>query len=262
MKKLSERLFDRLKEEGFELQCFLPIEILEQHSLELPEDTNRKNLLGYDWFNVLRAEFHKPYWHTLGTEVARRRAINKVYPEKEDVFRAFKLTPYSEVKVVIIGQDPYHNGNADGLAFSSKDALRLPPSLDKIYEALEEEIRFGFYLDKDPSLAKYAEQGVLLLNASLTVDEGQPNSHKTLGWGIMMERVLALLKDHKHDLVFMLWGTYAKNLRSYVENERHLILEAEHPVMGARENRRWNNNQCFTKANQFLQQKGYGEIIW
>lgn len=256
----GEYLF--FKEEGFEKQLFVPIPIIEQSKLELPEDINRKSLLGESWFNQLRAEFHKPYWDALGREVAKRRITTTVYPDKEDVFKAFKLTPYEDVRVVIIGQDPYHNGVADGLAFSSKDELRTPPSLEKIYEAIEEDIKFGMYLDQNPSLEYLAKQGVLLLNTALTVEEGNPASHVNLGWGLFIERVLEVLKHHNRDLVFLLWGSYAKGLRPRVEDMRHMIVEAEHPVMGAREARRWNNNDCFKKTNSFLHLKGYGEINW
>lgn len=250
------------KEQGFEKQILVPIPVLEKYRLELPEDANRRNLLGDSWFNELRAEFHKPYWQYLGQEVAKKREVFRVYPEREDVFKAFKLTPYNEVKVVIIGQDPYHNGVADGLAFSSKDPLKMPPSLAKIYEAIEEDIKFGLYLSQGTSLEYLAEQGVLLLNTALTVEEGNPTSHINLGWGLFIERVLEVLKHHQRDLVFMLWGSYAKGLRPRVDDGRHIILEAEHPVMGAREQRRWIHNECFKKANSWLHLKGYGEINW
>lgn len=250
------------KEQGFEKQLFVPLEEIEKYKVELEEDINRRNLLGDSWFNEVRAEFHKPYWTKLGQEVYRRRQITRVYPEKEDVFKAFKLTPYNEVKVVIIGQDPYHNGVADGLAFSSKDDLKMPPSLAKMYEAIEQDHRFGLYLGQNTSLEYWAEQGVLLLNTCLTVEEGNPNSHHGLGWEFFIERVLDVLKHHNHDLVFMLWGNNAKLLRHRVEDGRHLILEAEHPVMGAKEHRKWEHKECFKKCNVFLESKGYGEIDW
>lgn len=250
------------QEVGYEKQLFVPIPIIETYRIELEEDKNRRELLGDSWFNELRAEFVKPYWNNLGKTVAYRRSIGRVYPEREDVFKAFKLTPYSEVKVVIIGQDPYHNGCADGLAFSSKETGRFPPSLKKIYDAWEKEIMFGLYLDQNPSLEWLATQGVLLLNTCLTVDEGIPGSHHGIGWEHLMERVLEVLKHHDNDLVFMLWGSYAKALKPRIEDGRHIVLEAEHPAYAARENRAWDNKDCFKKANTFMKSKGYTEIRW
>lgn len=260
IKDKGEYLF--FKEEGFEKQLFVPIAFIESKRIELLEDTNRRNLFGDSWFNQLRAEFHKPYWEVLGKKVAIRRTETKVYPEKEDVFKAFKLTPYEHVKVVVIGQDPYFNGTADGLAFSSKDDMRMPPSLRKIYDAIEKDIKFGLYLEERTNLEHWAKDGVLLLNSILTVDANNPASHHGYGWEIFMGRILEVLRQHNKDLVFMLWGTFARSLRERVENGKHIILEAEHPALAAKENRNWNNNACFSKANKFLEQKGYGEINW
>lgn len=255
----GEQLFEG---NGFNRQLFVPLSRLEKYIHELPEDKNRKELLGESWFNQLRAEFHKPYFAKLGQAVYKKRQEGTVYPDREDVFKAFKLTPYNEVKVVIIGQDPYHNGVADGLAFSSKDDLRFPPSLLKIYEALEEDIKFGLYLDQNTSLEYLAKQGVLLLNTCLTVDEGNPRSHHSLGWEFFIERVLEVLYHHKHDLVFMLWGQYAKALKPRINNGKHVIFETEHPAYAAREQRKWQHNGQFKKANLFLESRGYGEINW
>lgn len=256
----GENLFP--DDKGFSNNLFIPIEEIVRYKLELPEDKNRKELLGESWFNKLRAEFHKPYFTKLGQEIYKRRQQNEVYPDREDVFKAFKLSPFDQTKVVIIGQDPYFNGVADGLAFSSKDDLRFPPSLHKIYEALEQDIKFGLYLNQETSLKYLAEQGVLLLNTCLTVDAGHPNSHHGIGWEPFIGRVLEVLKNHPHDLVIMLWGGYAKGLKDRLENGRHLILEAEHPAYAAREHRKWLNKECFKKANTFLESKGYGEISW
>lgn len=250
------------KEQGFEIQRFVTLEVLELYKRELPEDINRKNLMGEGWFAQLRAEFHKPYWNVLGSEVTRRRNLFSVYPDKEDVFKAFKLTSFEEVKIVILGKEPYFNGVADGLAFSSKDEDRIPPALAKIYEALEDDIRFGLYLDQDPSLVKFANQGVLLFNTILTVDEDNPGSHHHLGWLNLTLRVLEVLNTHPHDLVFMLWGDYAKEFKKYINVDKHMVLEAEHPALAVKENRKWLNKDCFNKANKFLEQKGYGEIKW
>lgn len=261
IKRDGEFLF--FKEKGFEKQLFVPIDKIYKYNLELPEDKNRINLLGNEWFHKLKAEFHKPYWKELGMYVAKQRQVIDVYPEPEDVFAAYKNTPYSKVKVVIIGQDPYYNpGIADGLAFSCKMPHYVPPSLEKIYEGMESDIHNGLFLDNNPSLMYLALQGVLLINPILTVEYKQPGSHKGAGWEHFTDRVLAVLKEHDRDLVFMLWGGDARAYKPQVQNSRHLILEAEHPAYAHRQARKWDNKECFKKANSFLTAKGYGTINW
>ncbi len=255
--------FLHFKEEGFEKQIFVPIDRIYKRAYSLEGDEIRKRLLGESWFFKLKAEFHKGYWKKLGMYVAQRRQVANVFPDKEDVFKAFKITPFEKTKVVILAQDPYYTkGVADGLAFSSKQQTYVPPALVKMYEAMETDVHFGNFLDNDPNLAYLARQGVLLLNTVLTVEEGQPQSHVDKGWERFTLRVLDTLKDHQNDLVFLLWGSKAKGFKEIIQNGRHLILEAEHPTYAHREGRRWNHEECFKRCNAFLQVKGYGTINW
>ena len=254
------------QDQGFERQIFLPLSFIEPHEIDYladPKFSTRYQRMGEEWFHITKKEFEKPYMIRLGRFLAQRRKAAKIYPEPDKMFRAFQLVPYRNVKVVIIGQDPYFTeGVADGLAFSSGQPTYLPPSLAKVYEALEEELGFGDFLNKEPSLDYWAEQGVLLLNRTLTVEKGNPNSHGDIGWKQFTDFVLNRLREHSESLVFMLWGSSARNVRKIVEDERHLILEAEHPAFAARDVREWDNGHCFTKCNSFLESLNKQTINW
>jgi uracil-DNA glycosylase len=218
-----------------------------------PMTSRTYNRLGESWFHKLKLEFVKPYMIKLGRYLAQRREVANVYPESEDMFKAFKLTPYGKVKVVIVGQDPYHTpGVADGLAFSSKDLTTIPPSLVKIFSRLEEEIGFGDFLEGNPDLSRWAEQGVFLINRTLTTEKGLPNAHREIGWKRFTDFVFNRLREHPERLVFMLWGTSAKSIKPILENTHHYILEAEHPAFAARDMRDWDNGECFKKCNNIL----------
>lgn len=248
---------------GFEKQLFLSIRKIEEYVYVTEDDAKRIELLGEEWFYKLKEEFQKPYMISLGRRISQRRDLSVVFPQRESMFKAYKVTPFSEVRVVIIGQDPYFTPDvADGLAFSSAVPIYLPPSLREIYKAIEKDIHFGLFLDQNPNLSYLAEQGVFLLNRVLTVEKGAPSSHSEFGWQKFTNKTLEKLKDHPKNLVFMLWGNEAKKVRDVVENGRHLILEAEHPANAFRQMRDWDYNECFIKTNKFLEMHGYGTIEW
>lgn len=250
------------KDEGFERQLFLPLLVIDKYRYTPEADARRIQLMGEEWFHKLKPEFEKDYMMNLGTWLAKRREIVNVYPSRNDMFRAYKVTPFSNTKVIILGQDPYHTYNvADGLAFSSNLPTYVPATLQMVFDALERETG-TLNLDRDPKLDRWAIQGVLLTNTILTVEQGQPKSHSGKGWEQFVQEILMQLKNHPHNLVIMLWGRDAQSFRSFIDNGRHLILEAEHPVAAARANRPWDNHNCFTKCNEFLMAQGYGVIEW
>lgn len=215
--------------------------------------------LGEPWGEMLNKEFNKPYITSIGKRVAKIRKIAKVYPDKEDVFRAYKLTPYRNVRVVILGQDPYYSGQADGLAFSSKKKT-IPASLKNIFLEIEEDCQID--VNQSPDLTRWAEQGVFLLNTTLTVTAGQPASHRGLGWARFTGRTLQALSLSPVPTVFMLWGTDAKQMRLHIEEENHLILESGHPSPRSAEKYGFFGCNHFTAANAFLKHHNLNPINW
>lgn len=250
------------KDEGFERQLFLPLSIINQYRYTPEMDAIRTNLMGEEWYSRLKPEFDKEYMQNLGRFLAERRKEVPVYPSRDNTFRALKITPYSKIKVVCLLLSPYHTpGIADGLAMSSDKPTYIPPSIYKVFDAIEVETG-NINLDRNPKLDRWAEQGVFLFNTILTVEQGDPKSHAGKGWENFTSKVLLELKNHHHNLVVFLWGRDAQAFRPYIDNGRHLILEAEHPAAAARNNRAWENNGCFTKCNEYLTQMGYGSIEW
>ncbi len=214
-----------------------------------------------DWDQLLKDEFEKEYYQKLRRILAHEYRTQTIYPSMYDIFNALKYTPYHAVRAVIIGQDPYHGPNqAHGLCFSVKEGIALPPSLKNIYKEIETE--YGVDLSqKNGNLVGWAKQGVLLLNASLTVREHAANSHRGIGWEIFTDRILTLLNDREEPIVFLLWGGNAKTKRNIITNPRHLILEAAHPSPLSA----WNGFfGCghFLQANEFLKRNGYPQIDW
>lgn len=250
----------------FERQLFIPYDILEKNRVDVENEvpySKQYSKLGKEWFHVLKGEFRKEYMIKLGRFLANRRIIARVFPESDDMFRAMKLTPYNNVKVVIVGQEPYHTeGIADGLAFSSKNELVIPPSLEKIYKGMEDDYDFGNFLSADASLEYLAEQGVLLLNRFLTVEKGNTMSHSTIGWKQFTDAIIRNLNKDKEHLVFLLWGSVAKDVRELITKESHFIIECEHPAFASREIRPWEHNKCFSKTNKFLEGTGQTGIRW
>lgn len=215
--------------------------------------------MGNDWDRLLAGEFAKEYYLDLRKFLISEYRSKVVYPPKEDIFNALKYTPYSQVKAVIIGQDPYHGpGQAHGLCFSVKKGVTPPPSLKNIFKEIEADLAI-----KPPEhgyLKSWAESGVLLLNTVLTVREGQANSHKNKGWESFTDKVIEILNLRENPMVFMLWGANAKSKASLVTSGNHLVLTAAHPSPLSAYNGFFGCKH-FSKANIFLQQYG-GEIEW
>lgn len=214
-----------------------------------------------EWKAVLQEEFDKPYFSLLAAKLhAEKREGKIIYPPGPLIFNAFNLTPLSRVKVVIIGQDPYHGaGQAEGLSFSVPDGMPLPPSLKNIFREIESDL--GVVMDKScGSLKGWAVQGVFLLNAILTVRSGEATSHSGIGWAQFTDAVIRVLSERRSGLVFMLWGNYAKSKKNLIDTSRHTVLEAAHPsplAGGA-----FFGCRHFSKANSALTSRGIEPIDW
>ena len=212
------------------------------------------------WKRVLAPEFEKPYFQELARQLhAEKQAGTVIYPPGPLIFNAFNLTPFDKVKVVILGQDPYHGpGQAEGLSFSVPHGVPLPPSLVNIYREIETDL--GIQLHKDGSLRGWAEQGVFLLNAALTVRAGQPTSHSRIGWTEFTDAVIRTLSEQRQGLVFLLWGNFARSKRMLIDERRHTVLEAAHPSPLARG--AFFGCRHFSRANQILLSEGLTSIDW
>lgn len=213
-----------------------------------------------DWLTVLQPEFAKPYYKTLYETVKKEYEEYRVYPDSKDLFNAFHLTEFQKVKVVIIGQDPYHNvGQAHGLCFSVKPGVETPPSLVNIYKELQSDL--NCYIPDNGYLTKWAEQGVLLLNTVLTVRAHQANSHKGIGWEHFTDAVITALNKVERPIVFLLWGAPAQKKKQMLTNPKHLILEAPHPSPLSAY-RGFFGCRHFSKTNDFLISQGISGIDW
>lgn len=213
-----------------------------------------------DWEPALREEYKKPYYKDLFLRVNEEYSKYQIFPPADDIFNAFHLTPLKDVKVVILGQDPYHNvGQAHGLSFSVKPGIDAPPSLVNIYKELEEDL--GCYVPNNGYLVKWAEQGVLLLNTVLTVRAHQANSHRGIGWEDFTNAVIRTLNEQDRPIVFLLWGRPAQNKMSMLNNPNHLILTAPHPSPLSAY-RGFFGCKHFSKTNAFLQEHGVAPIDW
>ena len=212
------------------------------------------------WKEALRDEFDKPYFASLVRFLHEQKAAGKViYPPGRQIFKAFELTPLPAVKVVILGQDPYHGpGQAMGLCFSVPEGVPAPPSLKNIFKEAEDDL--GIKMSGSPNLEGWARQGVLLLNAMLTVRAGEPSSHSAIGWQQFTDAVISYLSDHRENIVFMLWGNYARSKAALIDRNKHLVLEAAHPSPLARG--AFFGSRPFSKANHYLVQTGRGPIDW
>ena len=213
------------------------------------------------WKRVLAPEFEKPYFQNLVQQLhAEKRAGRTIYPPGPLIFNAFALTPFDQVKVVILGQDPYHGpGQAEGLSFSVPPGVALPPSLVNIYKEIETDLGVDLR-GKDGSLRGWAQQGVFLLNAALTVRAGQPTSHSRIGWTEFTDAVIRTLSEQRQGLVFLLWGNFARSKRALIDTSRHTVLEAPHPSPLARG--AFFGCRHFSKTNHILQSEGLSPIDW
>lgn len=213
------------------------------------------------WNAVLKDEFEKPYFKNLTDFVKNEYSQNTCYPPGKKIFSAFDHCPFDKVKVVIIGQDPYHGpGQANGLCFSVSDGIPFPPSLQNIFREIQNDL--GKPFPGSGNLERWADQGVLLLNAVLTVRQGEANSHQGKGWEAFTDAVIQKVSDEKSDVVFMLWGGFAKKKGARVDKLKHLVLETGHPSPLSANKGHWFGNKHFSKANEFLSQKGKQEIVW
>lgn len=213
------------------------------------------------WKEVLEEEFGKPYFEKLTTFVKDSYAHKTIYPPPKEIFSAFDNTPFNNVRVVILGQDPYHGpGQANGLAFSVRDSIRPPPSLINIYKEIEQDL--GKKVDRtNGNLERWAKQGVLLLNATLTVMANTPGSHQNKGWEEFTDAAIRALSDKRTHLVFLLWGAYAQKKGTIIDRQKHLVLTSAHPSPFSAD-RGFFGNKHFSKTNDYLLSHGYPIIEW
>ena len=212
------------------------------------------------WKEALQSEFEKPYFARLVSYLHQEKAAGRrIYPPGGRIFRAFDLTPLDRVKVVILGQDPYHNpGQAMGLSFSVPDGVPAPPSLKNIFKEIESEL--GIKMSGRPNLEPWAQQGVLLLNAVLTVRENQPTSHSNIGWQEFTDAVIRCISERCDGVVFLLWGSFARSKRDLIDTSRHFVLEAAHPSPLARG--AFFGCGHFRRTNEILEQEHKSPINW
>jgi len=213
------------------------------------------------WKEVLRDEFSKAYFQQTATFIKTERALEKViYPPGSLIFNAFYKTPFDRVKVVLLGQDPYHNkGQAHGLSFSVPEGIPRPPSLVNIFKELKNDL--GIALPADGNLEKWAEQGVLLVNASLTVRQNEPGSHSKIGWINFTDAVIRKLSELKTNLVFLLWGKFAQDKQVLIDETKHYVLKAAHPSPFSAE-KGFFGCRHFSKTNEYLVKQGVAPIDW
>ncbi|HXB39857.1 MAG TPA: uracil-DNA glycosylase [Bacteroidia bacterium] len=212
-----------------------------------------------NWLNALKEEFNKEYFLKLKAFLVEERKQYQVFPPGSLIFNTFNLTPFDEVKVVILGQDPYHGpGQAHGLSFSVPDGVKSPPSLVNIFKEIQMDL--GVPISQSGNLTAWAKQGVLLLNATLTVRANQPGSHQNKGWENFTDTVIKKLSEEKTGLVFLLWGNYAKNKIPLIDSNKHLILTAPHPSPLARGG--FFNCKHFSKTNEYLKSQQKQPIDW
>ncbi len=212
------------------------------------------------WDILLKDEFQKPYYLNLRKFLVQEYKTQTIYPHMNNIFNALKYTDYKDVKVVILGQDPYHQPNqAHGLCFSVLKGVNPPPSLQNMYKEIHAE--YGYPIPDHGELTYWAEQGVLMMNTVLTVRESQPNSHKGMGWEIFTDNVISLLNLRPEPMVFLLWGANARAKKKLITNPNHLVLESAHPSPLSAYNGFFGNGH-FKKANEFLRSHNMKEIDW
>ena len=217
-------------------------------------------ILNNDWAPFLEPEFEKPYYKQLRQFLVQEYNTRRIYPDPYDIYAALRVTGYAAVKVVILGQDPYHGaGQAHGMSFSVKPGVPAPPSLQNIFKELHSDL--GGYLPNNGYLLRWAEQGVLLLNTVLTVREGQPNSHRGMGWETLTDKVIETLNQREVPLVFVLWGSHAQSKKALIDAKRHRIIQSPHPSPLSA-HRGFFGSRPFSRANAYLKELGLPEIDW
>ncbi|CAM1366539.1 uracil-DNA glycosylase [Tenacibaculum xiamenense] len=213
------------------------------------------------WKNILQEEFNKTYFEELISFVKNEYRTTTCYPKGKDIFAAFDHCPFEDTKVVILGQDPYHGvGQANGLCFSVHDGISHPPSLINIFKEIETDL--GITYPSSGDLSRWAKQGVLLLNATLTVRAGMAGSHQKKGWEQFTDAVISKVSEHKENVVFLLWGGYAKKKGAKIDKKKHHVLASGHPSPLSANRGYWFGNKHFSKTNEFLQSKELPTIQW
>ncbi len=230
----------------------------------MPPTVNYENIMTdsvVTWTDVLGDEKEQPYFKSILQFLEQEKIAGKtIYPAQNEIFNAFKETPYDQVKVVILGQDPYHGpGQAHGLSFSVKPGVTPPPSLKNIFQELKNDLNFS--IPSHGCLKKWANQGVLLLNTSLSVEQNKPQSHSKIGWTTFTDNVIKKLNDHDYPLIFLLWGAHAKNKSVLIHDKKHLVLTSAHPSPFS-VHQGFFGCRHFSKANAFLIEQGREPIDW
>lgn len=217
-------------------------------------------MIGNDWDEKLSIVWNSPGFHKFWHIIEHEYQTKTIYPTQNNIFNALKLTPYSNTKVVIVGQDPYHGENqAHGLSFSVQKGVTLPPSLKNIYKEIYDDL--GIEEPNCGDLTKWAKEGVLLLNSSLTVIKDMPNSHKDIGWSNLTDYIVKVLNQKEEPVVFILWGNFAKSKKQFITNKKHLILESTHPSPFSASSGFFGSHP-FSKTNAFLDAHGLEPINW
>ncbi len=217
-------------------------------------------MIGNDWDIILKLEFEKDYFKKLLSIINNEYKLKTIYPNKTDIFKAFRNTSYQDTKVVILGQDPYHGINqAEGLSFSVKTGIQKPPSLQNIFKELQNDL--GYKIPESGSLVPWTKEGVLLLNTVLTVEANKPASHKDLGWEIFTDEVIKKLNEKDSPVVFILWGSFARSKKNLITNKNHYIIESTHPSPFSAYNG-FFGSKPFSKTNNFLISHNLKPINW
>ena len=218
--------------------------------------------LSAEWQSILSDELQKPYFNDLLQAVETEYQESVCFPPKDLIFSAFNYCDFSNLKVVIIGQDPYHGaGEANGLCFSVNDGVKIPPSLRNIYREINDDLE-NLFMPSSGNLEHWAKQGILMLNASLTVKKDSPNSHKNLKWNLFTDAVIQKISDQKEHVVFLLWGAFAQKKGSKIDRNKHLVLESGHTSPMSANQGKWFGNKHFSKANTYLKANNKKEIDW
>lgn len=219
-----------------------------------------KEILKNDWNNLLKDEFQKDYYKKMRAFLVNAYKTKTIYPDMYDIFNALHFTSYENTRVVILGQDPYHGpGQSHGLSFSVNPGVKIPPSLRNIYKELNSDL--GCYIPNNGYLKKWTDQGILLLNTTLTVEAGKAASHKNLGWSIFTDEIIKILNNKKTPIVFILWGAHAIKKKALITNPNHFIIESVHPSPLSA-SRGFFGSKPFSKTNEFLNSIGEKEIDW
>ena len=216
-------------------------------------------MIGNDWDKVLASEYEKEYFLKIKDKVREEYNNKTIFPPAKEVFKAFRMTPYKDTRVVILGQDPYHGvGEANGLCFSVNEGITMPPSLRNIYKELYSDLGIE---RNTTDLSDWARSGVLLLNSVLTVEKDKPASHKFIGWEEFTDSVIKILNEKEEPVVFILWGNFAKGKMKYITNPKHLVISSSHPSPFS-VNYGFFGSRPFSRTNEFLKKNGLKEIEW